>query len=102
MPTNFQIKVYSLLKKIPKGKVTTYKILAQQLNIKAYQAIGTACKNNPFFPNIPCHRVVCADGAIGGYQGKLNHPRKIELLEKEGLIIKKQKITNFKEHLFKF
>ncbi|MFH1275852.1 MAG: MGMT family protein [Candidatus Woesearchaeota archaeon] len=64
MVTIFQQKVYNLLKQIPKGKVTTYKILAEKLNIKGYQAIGTARKNNPFFPNIPCHRVVCSDGSL--------------------------------------
>jgi len=79
MTTAFQDKVYSLLKQIPCGKITTYKIIGEQLGIKGYQAIGRACRENPFFPTIPCHRVINSDGSLGGYQGRLNHPRKIEL-----------------------
>ena len=102
MVTLFQSKVYNLLKQIPSGKVSTYKILAQQLNTKAYQAIGKACRENPFFPKVPCHRVVKSDGSLGGYQGKLYHPLKAELLNKEGIPITDWKIQDFKKYLHTF
>ena len=102
MPTLFQSKVYNLLKQIPKGKVTTYKILAEQLHTKAYQAIGNACRENPFFPKVPCHRVVKNDGSLGGYQGKFQNEKKVQILQSEGIPIKDWKIQDFKKYLFTF
>jgi len=102
MVTPFQQEVYNLLRKIPKGKVTTYKILAEQLNMNGYQAIGTACKMNPFALKIPCHRVVHSDGSLGGYQGRMNHPEKIRLLAEENIPIKDSRIINFKKYLYQF
>ena len=100
MPTQFQSKVYELLKQIPKGKVTTYKIIAEKLGVEAYRAVGSACKRNPFAPKVPCHRVVASDGSLGGYSGGLK--RKIELLEKEGVKVIDNKIADFEEKLFKY
>ena len=102
MPTLFQSRVYALLKEIPAGKVTTYKILAQALGGKGYRAIGRACRENPFFPKVPCHRVVRHDGSLGGYQGKLKHPQKLYLLQAEGIPIAGWKIQNFKKYVFTF
>ena len=62
-------RAYRLLKKVPKGKVTTYKEMARALNTKAYRAIGQALKRNPFSPKVPCHRIVSSSGFIGGYKG---------------------------------
>ena len=102
MTTPFQDKVYALLKKIPPGKVTTYKILAEQLDMKGYQAIGRACRENPFFPKVPCHRVVNSDGSLGGYQGKKKHPRKEQLLRGEGIPINQWKVQDFERYVFRF
>ena len=63
------VKVYNLLKQIPRGRVTTYKSLAQALHSKAYRAVGQILKKNPCAPLVPCHRVVKSDGTIGGYMG---------------------------------
>lgn len=98
----FKTKVYNLLKKVPKGKITTYKAIAKKLNTKAYRAVGQALKQNPCAQKIPCHRVVKSDGSLGGYQGKLNSKKKIQLLKKEGIIIKNNKIKDFKKKLFTF
>ncbi len=105
---NFAEKVYSLVKKVPKGKITTYKEIAEALNTKAYRAVGTVLAKNPgsFMEggNIPCHRVVCSDGKIGGFCGKKEGRAvklKKKLLESEGLKIKNNKIINFKEFFFK-
>jgi len=96
----FQEKVYSVLRKVPKGKVVTYKILADKLKSKAYRAVGTAMKRNPYAPEIPCHRVVLSSGNIGGYSGKGGVKGKIKLLRKEGVEVKNNKIKKFTEVLY--
>jgi len=95
MPTQFQQKVYELCRLIPKGKVTTYKEIAKKLGIKSCQAVGGALKRNPYAPKVPCHRVVNSDGSLGGYCGKLNSRKKIDLLEKEGVVVENDKINDF-------
>ena len=99
---NFNNKVWQLTQKIPKGKITTYNIVAKKLNSKAYRAVGQALKKNPNAPEVPCHRVVASDGSIYGYKWIKNNKEKINLLKKEGIKIKGKKIINFKEHLYKF
>ncbi|MEK6856540.1 MAG: MGMT family protein, partial [Nanoarchaeota archaeon] len=59
-------KVYGLCKKIPEGKISTYREIGKKLNTKAYRAVGQALKRNPYAPNVPCHRVVSSSGKIGG------------------------------------
>jgi len=49
----FSDKVYDLLRKVPKGHVTTYKEIAHALETKAYRAVGQAMKRNPFAPEVP-------------------------------------------------
>jgi len=90
---------------IPKGKVTTYRLIAKKLDTKAYRAVGNACRNNPYAPRVPCHRVVKSDGTIGGFAGKMSGKtvqRKAELLRKEGVQVKDGRIVNFERTLFKF
>ncbi len=86
----FADKVYEELRKVPKGKVTTYKLLAEKMGTKAYRAVGSALKNNPYAPEVPCHRVIKSDGKIGGFMGKIGGEevaRKIVLLRNEGVEI---------------
>ena len=92
---NFNEKVYKLCKKIPKGKVSTYKEMANALNTKAYRAVGNALRNNPYAPIVPCHRVVKSNGELGGFEGKLNSKKKLTLLRNEGIKIKDGKIMEF-------
>jgi len=83
--TDFQIKVWNEIKKIPKGSVRTYKEIAIAINHpKSYRAVANACKKNPFPIAIPCHRVIRSDGSIGGYFGKEKIIQKINLLKDEG------------------
>jgi methylated-DNA-[protein]-cysteine S-methyltransferase len=96
----FQGKVWELLKEIPRGKVTTYGLIARKLKTKAYRAVGNACHNNPYFPIAACHRVVRSDGFVGGYASGTKE--KIKILKKEGIKIKNNKIVNFDKILFKF
>jgi len=98
-------KVYNLCKQIPEGKVSSYKEIAKALDSKAYRAVGTALKNNPYAPIVPCHRVVSNNGTLGGFKGKTSGKEikeKIKLLEKEGIKIKNNKIIGFEKVLFNF
>jgi O-6-methylguanine DNA methyltransferase len=79
--SDFQISVLKEMKKIPYGKVATYKDLAIQLNSKAYQAIGSACGKNPFLLIYPCHRVVGSKD-LGGFAHGLEMKLKLMRLEK--------------------
>ena len=82
MATNYQEKVYDLVRKIPKGKVTTYGSIAKKLHMSP-RTVGTALHLNPYRGDVPCHRVVNRDGRIapGFAFGGLGAQR--ELLENE-------------------
>ena len=103
----FNQKIYQLTKKVPKGKVTTYKILAEAAGTKAYRAVGNAMNKNPYGilnckgkNMVPCHRVVASNGHLHGFAHGLK--KKKELLEKEGIEIKNNKILEFEKVLFRF
>jgi len=83
--TEFEKKVFKIVKKIPRGRVLTYRQIAVKLgNKKLARAVGNALSRN-FNPKIPCHRVIRSDGKIGGYnRGSLN---KIKILKQEGVEI---------------
>ena len=86
--TKFQIKVWNYLKKIPKGKVKTYKQVAKGIGMpKAARAVANACGKNPYAPKIPCHRVIRSDGALGGYSGRGGIKQKLKLLKSEKVAI---------------
>lgn len=94
MVKSFDERVWELLKKIPRGRVTTYKQLAIALGKpKAARAVGNACGRNPYAPKVPCHRVVKSNGELGGYSRGLK--RKAALLEEEGVMVKNNKVVKF-------
>jgi methylated-DNA-[protein]-cysteine S-methyltransferase len=82
---SFQEKVLALTARIPPGRVATYGDLAHQLASRGYRAVGHALHNNPYAPNVPCHRVVGSDGRLTGYAGGL--PAKRRLLQSEGVTL---------------
>ena len=87
MMSDFQKKVYQVVKQIPKGQVMTYKEVAEKIgNKKAYRAVGNILNKNTN-PEVPCHRVVRSDGKIGDYRSGIR--KKARLLKKEGIKIKK-------------
>ncbi len=98
MPTNFQKRVYEILRKVPKGKVTTYKDISKVLGKKSYRAVGNALNKNPYAPKVPCHRVIKSNGEVGKYAKGTK--KKIEMLKKEGIEIKNNKI-DLKKYGFK-
>ncbi len=66
--TEFQLKVWEMLLKIPLGELSTYGNIAEKINnSSATRAVGTAIGKNPVAFLIPCHRVIQASGMIGGY-----------------------------------
>jgi len=84
--TEFERAVLVATFKIPKGKVSTYKRIAQKIGRpRAYRAVGSALHKNPLAPVIPCHRVVRSDGGFGGEKEGAESRR--NLLEKEGIPI---------------
>jgi methylated-DNA-[protein]-cysteine S-methyltransferase len=84
--TAFQQKVWAALAKIPFGQTRSYGELAQELGT-APRALGGACGRNPIPVIIPCHRVLGANGAMGGYSGIDGIETKEFLLRHEGIAI---------------
>lgn len=96
---SFNERCYQILKKVPRGKITTYRDIAHALNSRAYRAVGTAMNKNPYAPKIPCHRVINSNGQVGGFASGTKN--KIQMLKKEGIEIINNKI-NLKKYLHKF
>lgn len=84
--TDFQIKSWQALTRIPYGTTVSYKDQAKNIRCPgAFRAVGSANGKNPLPVLIPCHRVVAADGGLGGYSGGLHIKR--FLLNLEGVSI---------------
>ena len=84
--TEFQVKVWAYLRKIPRGSVKTYSQVAKAIGKpRAVRAVANAIGKNPYAPKIPCHRVIRSDGSLGGYSGKGGIKTKRFLLKKEGI-----------------
>ena len=82
--TEFQIKVWNEITKIPKGETKSYKEIAIAIGRpKSYRAVANACGKNPFPIEIPCHRVIKSNGELGGYSSKSGSKAKRILLSKE-------------------
>ncbi|KAJ5153086.1 Winged helix-turn-helix transcription repressor DNA-binding [Penicillium canariense] len=67
--TPYRRRVYRVLLSVPPGRWTTYSAMATYLGSSA-RAVGNAMRTNPFAPEVPCHRVLAADGSLGGYKGE--------------------------------
>ena len=84
--TPFQQAVWTRLAKLKPGTIVSYGELALQVGKPtAYRAVGTAVGANPYAPFVPCHRVLAANGKIGGFAGGLELKR--QLLQAEGIAI---------------
>jgi methylated-DNA-[protein]-cysteine S-methyltransferase len=109
--STYQQAILRILTEVPKGKVTTYGDLAKELakrdpkwSPRASRAVGTTMRNNLCGPQIPCHRVLKSDGAIGNFRGGSEGAvdEKIKMLRAEGVTVIDGKI-DLKEfrHIFK-
>ena len=96
--TKFERAVLVATFKIPKGKISTYKRIAQKIDKPhAYRAVGNALHKNPLAPIVPCHRVVKSDGGFGGEKKGAESRR--NLLEKEGILIENGRVKISEEIL---
>jgi methylated-DNA-[protein]-cysteine S-methyltransferase len=94
----FDQSVWDVCRKIPKGKVMTYKQIADILGSKAYRAVGQALNRNPYWLEVPCHRVVGSDGSLTGFASGIR--KKQALLEREGISIRDGRI-DMEKHLLR-
>lgn len=86
----FQRRVLEQLRRIPRGKVRTYRDIARAIGQPgATRAVGTACARNPVPLIIPCHRVVRSDGGLGGYSLRGGTSLKRRLLAQEGVDLRR-------------
>ncbi|MBS3087132.1 MGMT family protein [Candidatus Pacearchaeota archaeon] len=93
MVSTFSERCYDLLRKVPRGRVTTYGEIALALGSGGARAVGQAMNKNPYAPQVPCHRVVLGDGKIGGFASGVK--RKIEMLRNEGVVVVDGKVVDF-------
>jgi O-6-methylguanine DNA methyltransferase len=95
MATEFQRRVVSIVRRIPPGRVATYGDIAALAGApRAARAVGTVmrdCRD----PGVPCHRVIAAGGALGGFGGSLQLKR--ERLRTEGVEVGPTRIRRFTE-----
>lgn len=103
-PSEFQVKVYAAAQRIPRGRVTTYQLLAAAIGCRSPRAVGQALRRNPSPPFIPCHRIIRADLTIGGFAGATAGEKieqKLALLAAEGVLFADHKLREA-ERLYRF
>lgn len=84
--TDFQLRVWNVLRKIPYGETRSYKEVALAAgNEKASRAVGMANNKNPILIVVPCHRVIGSNGAMTGFACGLDVKKKLLELEKKNL-----------------
>ncbi len=99
MPLSFTENVYRILRGVLRGRVTTYAALARAAGCpRAARAVGNAMHRNPYpstslkagARTVPCHRVVCADGAVEGFAR--GTAAKVRMLRLEGVIVRNGRV----------
>lgn len=96
---NFFDRVYMAVRRIPTGKVATYKLVADILDTRDVRRVGHALHANPDGSRIPCHRVVFSDGHLApsyAFGGPNEQRRRLEL---EGITFKNEKV-DLSNHLW--
>ncbi|MCH8741295.1 MGMT family protein [Patescibacteria group bacterium] len=90
---SFQRRIYKVVKRIPLGKILTYKEVAERTgHAQAWRAVGNVLAKNRN-PQIPCHRVIRSNGQIGNYNRGVKE--KLRLLKKEGITFDIPKVEKF-------
>ena len=100
----FRQRVYDACRRIPRGKVTTYKLLGEAIGCACPRAVGQALRRNPFAPDVPCHRVVASDLTLGGFAGQRGGKevdRKRRMLVKEGVVFSGDRVHS-RHQVFRF
>ena len=89
--TEFEKNVLIMAFKIPEGKISTYKRIAEKVGKpKAYRAVANALMKNPLHPVVPCHRVIRSDGSFGGPKERAK--TRMKLVEKEGVPVRNGRV----------
>lgn len=84
--TSFQRVVWEVTRLIPYGDTRSYAWLAEKVaRPRAYRAVGQTMKSNPLPVIIPCHRIICSDGSLGGFDGGTYLKEQLLLMEKHAL-----------------
>ncbi|CAK3834496.1 DNA binding methylated-DNA--cysteine S-methyltransferase [Lecanosticta acicola] len=92
--TAFRKQTLTMLCQIPRGRYSTYGAMSDWISNNSHKtcarAVGNAMRNNPFAPEVPCHRVLAGDGTLGGFKGSWGEEGKYakhkhELLHEEGV-----------------
>ena len=98
LKSDFFKNVYDVVKLIPPGKVTSYGAIARYLGTsKSARVVGWAMNNSHHDQSIPAHRVVNRNGLLTGKHHFLGEKTMENLLKEEGILVKKDRIDNFKE-----
>ena len=85
---SFQEKVYEAVRRIPRGRVATYQVIAYALGMPAAaRAVGNALNKNRSL-QVPCHRVVRSDGRVGGFGFPGGTAEKTRRLAREGVEVR--------------
>ena len=80
---------------VPAGATITYGELARRIGCRSAQAVGQALKRNPFAPEVPCHRVIAANGSLGGYFGK----REGDMIERKRRLLNEERESKNKDFI---
>lgn len=94
-------RVYRKLMEVPPGMVVSYSELARAAGIpNGQRAVGRIMNRNPYVGIVPCHRVVMADGRIGGYAS--GPQAKARMLEGEGVAVEGGRVLNAEAKMYRF
>ena len=97
--TDFEREVLLATFRIPRGKISTYKRIAEKIGRpRACRAAGNALHKNPLAPIVPCHRVVRSDGRFGG-PGEAAEAR-MKLLQEEGVRVEEDRVNLTEDILY--
>ena len=92
--TSYRKQTLALLCKVPRGRYSTYQAMADYITKTSHKtcarAVGSAMRNNPFAPEVPCHRILAAGGTLGGFGGSWGETgkfasKKHQILHEEGV-----------------
>ena len=97
--TEFDEPVYDVVRSVPEGKVVRYGDIAKAIGKKCSRAVGNSLHKNPYFGDVPCHRVVSGEGKLAEKFAFDGISKQQKMLEKEGVEVIDGKV-DLKKYLF--
>jgi methylated-DNA-protein-cysteine methyltransferase-like protein len=92
----YRTHVFEVIKTIPKGKVMSYKQVAEKVGIENPRLVGRILNTNTNPKEYPCHRVIRSDGTVASGYAFGGPDKQIAMLESEGIAFSNKKIANTK------